>query len=205
MGSAVERTNGSGGFAPKMTKKERDERILALALDGQATTPTTMANARQKLNQPLPPEIKEHAHKMKQTLKGFRRIFQPLQSRIYMNRAKQAPDSEMEAELFDPMVQQLMGVDGLPAGTEILNRSSLLRGGNPSIQRHFHNLKEVALADRGACIRQAPSPLGLTGMSDMLERKFGASIRMIQSTQKIRAEKMRKYLAKRAHFAVMIH
>ena len=75
-------------------------------------------------------------------------------------RANQAAGTEFEAALMTPMVQTYLGLDGLPLTAPVMDDMSLLRGSNPNHQRQIEHLKEIALADRGACIRnEAPAPL----------------------------------------------
>ena len=105
------------------------------------------------------------------------------------------------------MVQSYLGLDGLPLTAPVLDDMSLLRGSNPNHLRQIEHLKEIALADRGACIRhEAPAPLAISGLADAMELKFGrfdASDDL--SVQLERAEKIRTYIAQRAHTAVILH
>ena len=204
---AAERATRNG-LAPKMTKQQRDQRIVELASGGQVDA-ETLARAREKLNHPLPPELKQKAYRLKKQLQNVKAHIGATSHNqaTYMARAHHAHGTDVEAALLDPMVQQMMGVEGLPMSNEVLNRASLLRGGNPSMQRQIELFKEVALAERGACIlHEAPAPHGFGHLADMLERKFGKfNPNDDIAKQEERAEKMRSYLARRAHYAVMIH
>jgi hypothetical protein len=128
---------------------------------------------------------------------------------IYEARKRQARGTEFEAQLMTPMVQQLHGVDGLPLNDSLLELSSPLRGGHPEFRQELARLKEEALAKRGACILhpdEAEAPFSLTGLSNVLEQKFGAfNPSDPLPVQQARAEKMRQYVALRAHFAVIAH
>jgi hypothetical protein len=196
------------GMAPKMTKAQRDNRIVELASGGQLDA-ETLDQVRTHIHQPLPENLRKQAFDLKQQLKNVKaHISAPSHNQAtYMARAQNAYGSEVEAELFDPMVQEMMGVSGLPISPEVLNRASLLRGGNPMIQRNFELFKEAALAERGSCIlHEAPAPHGFSSLAEMLERKFGAfNPDDDESDQLDRAEKMRSYLARRAHYAVIVH
>ena len=205
---AAERA-AAGELTPKMTKAQRDARLVDLATDGVWESEAERQQAIERLNTPLPPEIQAQALAVRHQVQQISaHLSAPSQNQItYMNRAQHAHGTEVEATLFDPMVQQLMGVDGLPPSEEVLNRASLLRGGNPSIQRNFQLLKENALAERGACImHEAPAPHGFGSLADALQRKFGEfNPEDPEDKQAERAEKMRRYLAHRAHYAVIVH
>jgi hypothetical protein len=206
---AAERA-ATGGMSPKMTREERDRRVIALATDGKIPHKgAAFDRARERITQPLPPSLKAQAIKLREQVKGIKaHVSAPSANQTkYMNRAIRAQNTEVESEFFDPMVQRLMGTLGLPMSDAVLDCASLLRGGNPALLRQIRHLKESALAERGSCIMQeAPAPHGFGSLSDMLQKKFGAfNPGDSQDVQLERAEKMRRYLARRAHYAVMIH
>ncbi len=132
----------------------------------------------------------------------------PSQQRALVTaRAKHAHDTEFEAELVTPMVQEMFGVDGFPIVGEVLDRTSPLRTAHPNFERQIRHMKEKALGERGACIRhEAPAPLAMVGLADVLEAKFGAfNPQDSEAVQQARAERMRNYIAQRAHGAVITH
>ncbi len=156
---------------------------------------------------------------------------------IYDARRKVAFDSEVEAELVDPMMHQLAGTEGLAATGATLELASPLRMAGPHNVARGQNALELALAERGHCmLHEAPAPMALTGLADVLERKFenacastkadgtcayswgkfGTAPACVPGTddgcptdlgawQSMRAEVMRKYIAQRAHYAVIVH
>ena len=130
-------------------------------------------------------------------------------SAVYAARRQQAAGTEFEAELMTPMVQELHGVDSLPLNDAVMNLASPLRGGNPSFQRDIEHMREEALGRRGACILhpdEAAAPFSLAGLSEVLQEKFGAfDPDETPAVQQERAERMRRYVAERAHFSVMAH
>jgi hypothetical protein len=132
------------GLAPKMTKAQRDRRVVELAGGGHLDA-ETLAQAQARLNQPLPAELRQKAYQLKKQLQQVKAHIGAgsHNQATYMARAHQAHGTEVEATLLDPMIQKMMGVDGLPISNEVLNRASLLRGGNPGIQRQFELFKEV--------------------------------------------------------------
>jgi hypothetical protein len=113
-------------------------------------------------------------------------------------------------ELMTIGMQQMTGTETLPLTEEVLNVASPLRGQNPTVMRELRNMKEMAFASMGACVLEAPSeapaPLAVAGMADILQEKFGAFNPDDPDALKLaRAEKMRKWLAQRAHYGVIIH
>ncbi len=126
---------------------------------------------------------------------------------IYAARRAQAAGTMVEAELMTKAVQELNGIAGLPVTDGLMDLVSPLRGGNPTLQRQLRHLTENALAERGACVlHEAAAPLSLTALSQVMQQKFGAfDPTQTPDEQQARAEKMRVYLARRAHFAVVAH
>jgi len=125
----------------------------------------------------------------------------------YLARRQSAAGTAFETALMTPMMQSLVGILGMPMSAGLLDMTSPLRGANPAIQRNLAQLKEDALAERGACeMNMADAPLGIAGLGDLLQAKFGAfNASDSPSVQQARAERMRKYLAQRVHYAVVIH
>ena len=206
---AAERA-ATGGMSPKMTKEERDRRVIGLATDGAIPFEgEAFEEARRRMKEPLPEALKVRALELREQLKDVKaHISAPsANAATYANRAALARNTEVESELFDTMVQELMGVDGLPISDGVLDRASLLRGGDPGFIRQLKHLKENALAERGSCIlHEAPAPHGFGSLSDMLQKKFGNfNPSDDESVQFERAEKMRRYLARKAHYAVVVH
>ncbi len=89
----------------------------------------------------------------------------------------------------------------------MLDFASPLRGGNPGVQRDFNNMKEVALGGRGACImHEAPAPLAIADLAKLLQKKFGNfDPGQSKAEQHVRAERMRRYIADKAHLGVIAH
>ena len=165
---------------------------------------------------------------------------------IYEARRKLVADGEVEAQLINPQMQQLAGVSKLPAEAA-KQYASILRGMNPTFQKQLNLLTQNALAERGICVyNEAPAPMALTGLSDILEQKFAgacaepggdggcskywgklgtagvectdpndasscsevdfdASDTAHQTFAAARAEAIRNYIARRAHYAVIVH
>ncbi len=142
----------------------------------------------------------------------------PTSEAIYASRRTQVLNSPTEASLITPSMLQLGDVagkagDSLPSALK-MDAASIFRGANPMIQKQFRQMKELALADRGACILsegpEAPAPNNLVGITDVLERKFEAKYGKFNpsddtDTQKLRADAMKNFIAQRYQYGVIIH
>lgn len=205
--AAAAEAAGSHGSAGQMTKAQARARIAAVA----GKDPPPQGGGQQGLV--VSPAAVEKIRKTLQELKNVRaEISAPATKTPMINaRLHALAGTEIEAELMTKPMQQLAGVDGMPLTDEIMDIASPLRGGNRSIQRQFERFKQNALSQRGACILSAedamsPAPLALADLSTVLEEKFGAfNPTDDKPTQQARAERMRKYIAQRAQYAVIIH
>lgn len=207
---ASERSSASGAL-PLMSSDEVDSRqASALGMSNEkfkaarANGPTPQAKAFQK-----------HAMQKMRSIKAD--VKAPSQvAAIYAARRKGLLGTDIEAELTTPAMQQLSGLDDLPAGGDAaIEMASPLRGNNPQLLRQIRLLKENALGERGACVHEAPAPMAMTGMADILEEKFAEKYGRFNRAEAVepterpkaaaRAEAIRSYLAQRAHYAVIIH
>jgi len=125
---------------------------------------------------------------------------------IYEARREMVVGTPIEAALMTPAMQQLAGGGiGLEEATELV---SPMRGGNPLLIREMRHTRELALAQRGACILEQSSiaPTGVPVLADILEAKFGPfNPDDDKGTQLARAERMRRYVSQRLHHAVLAH
>lgn len=189
-----------GGMAPRMTKEMAQQRIANFA--GKKLEDVDFEKTK------LDPGILAKAKQLKQELTGVSAaVGAPTTTGpLYQARRNLARGTEVEAELITKEMQQYAGVGELPADIAV-DQASILRAANPAFQRDIRNFKENALAHRGACIlHEAPAPMSLTGLADIMEQKFGAfDPNQSKDEQLARAEKMRKFIARRAHYAVILH
>lgn len=182
----------------------------------------------------LSPEALTAAYQAKQEMKNVRfdATATSTMEPIYLARRNAAINTPTEAALITEPMKQWAGVTqaGLPEDA-VTNYASLLRQANPAISRQVKQMKELALADRGACILQeAPEPNNLAAIADVLERKFenapdgnggvwgkfnserdskgvctlGADS-ACQARQLARGDAMRKFIAQRYQYGVIIH
>lgn len=126
---------------------------------------------------------------------------------LYEARRKRALDTPTEAALTTKLFQSYAGRAGKASSALMTEFASPLRGANPSLRRDLANKKELMLAERGACVmNEAPAPLGMANLATLLEEKFGRFDKAgAKGDQLVRAEKMRQYIAHRAHFSVVTH
>jgi hypothetical protein len=156
------------------------------------------------------PNLQALALKVKNEVQSYRADAREpgVMRQVYDARRKHALDSPMEAELMTHAMMEAGNAAGLPITADVVkNAVSPLRGANPSLQRDLRTFKEMALAERGACILQeAPAPFSVTGLADVLEEKFGKfNPADDKTTQFARGERMRKFVAQRAQYAVIVH
>jgi hypothetical protein len=192
------------GVMPGMTEDEVNERIANFAgMDPKEIKKIQLDKAARGVG---PSAAVQAVRKELRATKAD--VLAPSSNRaMYDARRKHAVGSEFEAKLASaPMMQQFAGIERLP-GQMAMEVASPLRGGNASVQRDLRHMKEVALAERGACIMyEAAAPLATAGLADELERKFEKfNPDDTEAKQMERAERMRKYIAQRAHYAVIIH
>ncbi len=194
----------SAGSLPMMSREEMQRRLAEFSAEEageMAAAPEAFAAAH--------PEVMEATRQLKEEMKGVKAALgaASVSAPVYAARRAAAMGSQTEAELMTAMVQQQMGVEGLAMSESVLDVASPLRGGNPSLQRDLFHMKENALAERGACmLHMAEAPLGIAPLADVLEQKFGTfNPADPQDMQQQRAEKMRKYVAQRAHYSVIAH
>ncbi|MEM6791101.1 MAG: zinc-dependent metalloprotease [Myxococcota bacterium] len=131
-------------------------------------------------------------------------------SQRYLARMQSAAGTPTEAELTTLPMMQFANIHSESSETAQQFASPLRGWSNPMMQRELRNQREMAMAERGACMLYAdawaPSPTAITGISRLLEQKFGEfDANSPPAIQGARAERMRRYLADRMHKSVMIH
>lgn len=195
---------GSGrGMLPKMTRGQLESRIAEFA----HTTPEAMKAARRTLmaDETFAQKITLLDKQIGSVRADARTA--PTSASVYEARRRRAMGTELEAELNTTAMRQLAGVSKLPITEGTMRQSSPLQGNHRGLQRSLQQLRELAHADHGACVRhEAPSPTSLTGLGDMLQQKFGAfDASQDPAAQAARTEAMRQYVAQKAHTSVILH
>jgi len=202
---------GSGGMAPRLNKADVSSRIAAVS--GKHAETEDGAAGFDKGNLEKLTQIKAGLKDVNARVKTIRSDARAasMNAPMYAARLKALQGTDIEAELLTKQVQELNGIDGMPMSDSVLDLGSPVRGGNRTFQRSFERFKQNALGKRGACILTAedamsPAPLAIADLADVLEEKFGAfNPGDTKDVQQERAEKMRKYIAQRAHYAVILH
>lgn len=196
----------TGGMTGRLTKEQLDERIAGyLGLDAAG-----LEHSRE-LWEHIEPSLKGKLMGVADKARDIRAdALAPSTSKAVSNaRRNRAVGSDFEAQFSRtaPM-QQLAGVAGMKLSDDTKNAlASPFRTNDLRVIGELRSQHELALSERGACImRESPLPVGIAALSDMLEEKFGAfNPTDSKEVQLERAEKMRKWIAFRAHSAVMSH
>ncbi|MBL8917486.1 MAG: hypothetical protein JNJ54_01380, partial [Myxococcaceae bacterium] len=131
----------------------------------------------------------------------------PASTRPLYEARRKALNTPTEAALTTRMFQSFAGRAGLLSSDLMSELASPLRGANPARARDLRTQRELKLAERGACVmNEAPAPLAIPNLATLLEEKFGRfNASSSKGEQLLRAERMRQYLAHRAHYAVVTH
>lgn len=198
--AASEAANAKGAL-PMLEGDERLQKLAELAGSDVVVSREQLESFKQT---PMYALAKHHAHELQQVKAD---VLAPSTKRpTYEARRKRALDTPTEAALMTQAFQSLSKGNGLPNAVQ-LELSSPLRGANPAQRRDIELQREVMLADRGACVmNEAPAPMAIASLASILEEKFGKfDVQQSKNEQQARAEKMRRYVASRAHMSVMSH
>lgn len=192
-----------GGSLAKVGPDD-EQRMLAVALGV-----TDVANLKATLASVKASPAFTKAKQLRKELSEVRFDAQQIgtNAAVYDARRKHALDTPTEAALNTRTMQQLAGNTSQLGSTGVLALSSPLRGGNPTLYRQLNQARELALAERGACImHEAPAPLGIADLANVLEAKFGPfNPNASKADQAAHAERARRYIAQRAHTSVIAH
>jgi hypothetical protein len=207
--NANEQAAQQGSVLPPMTRNDVDKRVadfLDISLEEYREAQTKL---NQKGADPKALQVLKQADRIVRGTKAEAGA-QSANRATYEWRRQAAKNTPLELELMTPAMQQYAGVENLPLSDEVLAAASPLRGNNPVVQREFKRTKDMAFANKGACVLEAPSeapaPLSVHGVADLLEEKFEKfDPTQSKDVQMARAERMRKWLAQRAHYGVIIH
>jgi hypothetical protein len=122
-------------------------------------------------------------------------------------RMKQARGTDVETQLLNKPMLQLAGVDkNVPVQGAFLDAASPLALNNPKIRHMLSQMRENALAARGACIiNEAPEASSLTGIAAALKRKFPIPKNESAVDRQKRYENMINYVRRKYHYAVLAH
>jgi hypothetical protein len=118
-----------------------------------------------------------------------------------------ARGSDVETQLVNPAILELAGMPPTASLSGTVGAQiSPLGLNNPLAERQINQLRDNALAARGAClIDEAPEPTALTGLADILAKKFPAAANETPEGQQSRYDQMFQYVRRRYHYAVIAH
>ncbi|MEO8212258.1 MAG: hypothetical protein ABI560_03650 [Myxococcales bacterium] len=113
----------------------------------------------------------------------------------------------VENQLINAPMLQLAGVPASLATRGALgDAASPLAGNNPLTWSGVRQMRENALAKRGACLLdEAPEPSAMTGLADILARKFPSAAGENASARQGRYDRMFHYVQRRFTYAVIAH
>ncbi|MGI5864654.1 MAG: hypothetical protein ACOX6T_21760 [Myxococcales bacterium] len=196
-----------GGAAPLMSAREVDARISDFV--GKDVSKITPQAARAVLGHPsLRNKIHEVNKRARSSNWAAHAWAVSSQAATYNARMHRAQNTAFEAQLITPMMVEYSGVTKLGSADVQAQFASPLRAANPSVLREMRRLRELALAERGACmLEEAPAPLSVANLADALERKFNTkfSAQDSKDVQAARAERMIKWMRQRVHESVIVH
>jgi len=191
------------GVLERMTKDEYDQKVADSVKGNKAELKANMESFKKS---GMGRQVKAQLNKVREIAAD---ALAPSTTRpIYEARRQRALGTATEAALITKAFQQAATNGNSKVDvSQLTELTSPLRRANPSVDRNFRNMKELALADRGACVmNEHPAPFAIADLANVLQQKFGNfDPNQGRAEQLVRAEKMRKYLSQRAHFSVITH
>jgi uncharacterized protein DUF4953 len=201
---------GSKGVIPPMTRTEYDERIAGMVegISRDLETGHSHMGGTDAREQPLPTQVQAKLEEL-QHVRAAADAPTTLTAN-YLARMRQAQGTETEAQLTGPAMVQYAGATKLPAQAAIEAASPIRGMTNQTMRRELHRLRELGMAERGACMLEAdqaaPSPTGMIALGKVLQEKFGNFNPADPVDVKLaRAATMEKWLANKMHYAVIAH
>src|SRR6185503_17840566 len=194
--------SGGGSGLPLLSRSEISSRLGATAkLDGRQLDALT---ARPPL-----PELRAVLAAGKASaldIESRNDIASPAAVKLAATQAM-ARGSDVETQLVNPATLQLAGLPATaPLAGPIAERLSPLALNNPLAADRLRQLRDNALAARGACIvDEAPEPSSITGLADILAKKFPAGASENAAARQDRYDRMFQYVQRRYHYAVIAH
>jgi hypothetical protein len=222
---AAKASNGVG-IAPVLGQEEADKRIASVA--GVSVDRMKAAEAKLAARRPMKGKLlpSQRLPIESALLADLKRVAQTKASwdapstwaPIYEARMNQLRGTPLEAQLMTPAMQEL-GKSALGdfatargmttgSGDPLLRASSILQGLNPELRKGLYQKLQNTIGERGGCMAQyeALAPLAYSGMAEELQNKFGKfNPSDDPRVQNERADRMKNYLRRRAHSAIIAH
>ena len=220
------RSSNGLGLAPVIGKDEIDKRVASVA--GTTVEKLRALEAKQEKRRPMKGKLSVQRSPLENALiADLQRVAHTKASfdapstwaPVYEARMNQLRGTPGEAALVTPAMQELaksalgqLGASGAMVGANPQNAltaaASPLQGLNPKLQQTLEHRLENALAARGACIMsyEALAPLGYAALAEELQVKFGRfNPNDPDAVQLQRADRMKSWLARRAHYSIVAH
>jgi hypothetical protein len=162
---AAEAANGHG-VAPTLTREERIQKVA----DFTGSSLEDLEHAQ--VDSTYSMRLKEERERTRTMMAA---VDAPsTMAPIYNARRNAMRGTQLEAELITPAMRQLSGTSELPADIST-QYSSIFGLQNPTFRKELRNMLENAMAARGICtLHEAPAPVAITGLADILEAKFSS-------------------------------
>ncbi|MGA9523071.1 MAG: zinc-dependent metalloprotease [Myxococcaceae bacterium] len=199
---AAEAAGQKGAVAP-MTAEQFQTRLADIV-----NVPVEKLEAIQSSPEQHNPQLQAFVRNLKQELMSIRAdAMAPASNNpAYEARRKRAIGTTLEAHLTTKMMQTFAGVGAFDSQM-MMSAASPLQGANPALAREIQMRRELALSEQGACVmHESLAPFAIADLANVLANKFGAfNPADDKGTQADRAEKMRRYVARKMHYAVVAH
>jgi hypothetical protein len=202
---------GGSRISGAISKEEALQRVAALAKD---LDPDTLAEGFESHLQgknsaflaKTNVSLKKH-NLMVRDVKATSSIKDSSNAAVIQGRMERARGTEFEAQLINKPALEATGIseDSLAQADPglVADLASPLRMGNQMVISRIREARQQALAARGACIMEAtPEFSGMIGMAKILNDKFPV---VDGESPQVRAEKMRRYFARRLQYNVLLH
>jgi hypothetical protein len=192
---------GTGGL-PTLPRDDIDRRLAS-------ATGTDIAGFQALTSTPPGPELRAVLDSGKATVLDVQTrndISSPAQVQLASTLAS-ARGSDVETQLVNPAILELAGMPPTASLSGAVGAQiSPLGLNNPLAAHQLQQLRDNALAARGACVvDEAPEPSSLTGLADILAKKFPAGASETPAAQQSRYDAMFQYLRRRYHYGVLAH
>ncbi len=193
---------GSGVSQPVISKEEVNRRLASLA----KITPEKMAEIKAT---PVSNELREVINKIaaqnaEVAVSSKEVSANMLEASARMAGARGKPS---EAKLFNKAIMQLAGANAAVATSGVMaDVVSPLAANNPLVASRLAQMKENALAARGACIMAGgPEPTTMIGLAQELLKKFPAAEGEDDAGRVARYKKMANYIHRKYTYGTLVH
>jgi hypothetical protein len=192
----------SSGEGPTLSRQEVSRRLAGIAnLDMKAFETLTSAAPGPDLR-----AVMDAGKATALDVQARSDVASPAQVRLASTLAM-ARGTSMETQLINPAILQLAGLPSTASLSGTVGAQiSPLGLNNPLSAPHIRQLRDNALAARGACILdEAPEPSSMTGLADILAKKFPRAAGETASAQQSRYDQMFRYVQRRYQYAIIAH